>query len=122
MLHAYANPNPNPNPHPHPHPKQLALPPFYVAFVLSPLPVHAAGCLACYKHAAKKTQQTITTSLAALEGPPCTHTPCTHTPCAMCPPCARTTVRLYPPALPDPNPEPKPEPEPEPKPKPKPES
>ena len=77
MLHAY--PNPNPNPTPNPHPKQLALPPFYVAFVLSPLPVHAAGCLACYKHAAKKTQQTITTSLAALEGPPCTHTPCTRT-------------------------------------------
>ena len=103
MLHAYANPNPNPNPNPHPN--QLALPPFYVAFVLSPLPVHATGFLACYKHAAKKTQETITTSLAALEGPPCTHTPCTH-----------TTVRLYPPALPNPNPEP------EPKPKPKPES
>ena len=108
MLHAYANHNPSPNPHPHPHPKQLALPPFYVAFVLSPLPVHAAGCLACYKHAAKKTQQTITTSLAALEGPPCTHTPCTHTPCT------HTTVCLYPPALPDPNPEPKPKPEPKP--------
>ena len=87
-----------------------------MAFVLSPLPVHAAGCLACYKHAAKKTQQTITTSLAALEGPPCTHTPCTHTPCARTRP-VHAHHRLPVPTSPS-----QPNPEPEPKPKPKPES
>ena len=50
---------------------QVSVPPFYVAFILAPLASHAAGCIASYSYAAKKTKRTITVSLAALEGAPC---------------------------------------------------
>ena len=45
-------------------------PAFYVAFVLAPLASNASEFIASYSYASKKTQKTITVSLAALEGAP----------------------------------------------------
>ena len=50
---------------------RLGLAPFYVAFVLAPLASNASEFIASYSYAAKKTQKTITVSLAALEGAAC---------------------------------------------------
>ena len=50
---------------------RLSIPPFYVAFVLAPLASNASEFIASYNYAAKKTQKTITVSLAALEGAAC---------------------------------------------------
>ena len=66
--------NPRYNPMPptlQPYASQVSVPPFYAAFVLAPLASNAAGAMASYKYATKKTQKTITVSLAALEGAPC---------------------------------------------------
>ena len=49
---------------------QVSVPPFYVAFLLAPLASNAAEFIAAYNYAAKKSQRTITVSLAALEGGP----------------------------------------------------
>ena len=51
--------------------ERLGIPPFYVAFVLAPLASNASEFIASYNYAAKKTQKTITVSLAALEGAAC---------------------------------------------------
>lgn len=51
--------------------KRLALPPFYVAFVLAPLASNASEFIAAYSYASKKTQKSITVSLSALEGAAC---------------------------------------------------
>jgi len=50
---------------------RLSIPPFYVAFVLAPLASNASEFIASYNYAGKKTQKTITVSLAALEGAAC---------------------------------------------------
>eukprot|EP00908_Phaeocystis_cordata_P020875 Transcript_32537.p2 GENE.Transcript_32537~~Transcript_32537.p2 ORF type:complete len:285 (-),score=136.29 Transcript_32537:303-1157(-) len=50
---------------------RLEIPPFYIAFVLAPLASNASEFIASYNYAAKKTQKTITVSLAALEGAAC---------------------------------------------------
>ena len=50
------------------------MPPFYVAFLLAPLASNAAEFIAAYHYAAKKSQRSITVSLAALEGAPCMDT------------------------------------------------
>ena len=47
------------------------MPPFFIAFVLAPLASNASEFIASYNYAAKKTQKTITVSLAALEGAAC---------------------------------------------------
>merc|ERR1712196_672781 len=51
--------------------ERLSIPPFYVAFVLAPLASSASEFIASYSYAGKKTQKTITVSLAALEGAAC---------------------------------------------------
>jgi len=50
---------------------RLTIPPFYVAFVLAPLASNASELIASLNYASKKTRQTITISLAALEGAAC---------------------------------------------------
>ena len=50
---------------------RCGIPPFYVAFVLAPLASNASELIASYNYAKKKTQKTISVSLAALEGAAC---------------------------------------------------
>ena len=50
---------------------RCSIPPFYIAFVLAPLASNASEFIASYSYAQKKTQKTITVSLAALEGAAC---------------------------------------------------
>jgi len=49
----------------------LTIPPFYVAFVLAPVASNASELIASIAYAKKKSQKTITISLAALEGAAC---------------------------------------------------
>ena len=51
--------------------ERLAVPPFYVAFILAPLASNASELLASYNYAGKKTRKTITVALASLEGAAC---------------------------------------------------
>jgi Ca2+/Na+ antiporter len=48
--------------------KMTGVPPFYVAFVLSPLASNASELVASFKLASKKTKESITQSLQTLEG------------------------------------------------------
>merc|ERR1719353_998673 len=50
---------------------RCGIPSFYVAFVLAPLASNASELIASYNYAKKKTQKTISVSLAALEGAAC---------------------------------------------------
>ena len=50
---------------------RIHVPSFYVAFVLAPLASNASELIASISYAKKKTQKTITISLAALEGAAC---------------------------------------------------
>jgi Ca2+/Na+ antiporter len=51
--------------------QRLAVPPFYVSFVLAPIASNASELIASVNYAKKKTQKTITVGLAALEGAAC---------------------------------------------------
>jgi Ca2+/Na+ antiporter len=51
--------------------KRLAVPPFYIAFVMAPLASNASELIASLLYASKKSRKTITVSLSALEGAAC---------------------------------------------------
>eukprot|EP00968_Pinguiococcus_pyrenoidosus_P004563 scaffold301_cov243-Pinguiococcus_pyrenoidosus.AAC.68 len=48
--------------------KRINVPPFYVSFILAPLASNASELIASYNYALKKTRNSITISLTALEG------------------------------------------------------
>jgi len=49
----------------------IGIPAFYVSFVLAPIASNASELVSSYNYALRKTQKSITTSLATLEGAAC---------------------------------------------------
>lgn len=48
--------------------KRTGISPFYISFIFAPLASNASEVIASYKYALKKTSQSITISMSALEG------------------------------------------------------